>query len=117
MRTFLVSLVLMGAFAVVVGESHADDWRRGASRSGVGFSISYGDGRDRFSASWGRGSSRGLRDYGYGYDRGFSQHHDHFHSHTGFYSPYPVYSVPVYGSGFYSVPSYGGWHSHGRRCR
>jgi hypothetical protein len=115
MRTFLLSVALMGVF--VAGESRADDWHRGVSRSGVGFSISYGDGRDRFNASWGRGSDRGFRDHDYGFGRGRSGYHNPYHSHTGFYSPYPVYSVPVYTPGFYSVPSYGGWHSHGRRCR
>lgn len=113
MRTFLLSAVLMGMVALSAAETRADDWHRGLSRSGVGFSISYGDGRDRFSASWGRGSSRGFRDHDYHYGRG----HSHYHGHPGFYAPYPVYSVPVYSPGFYSAPSYGGWHSHGRRCR
>ena len=115
MKAFLVSVALMGA--LMIGESRADDWHRGVSRSRSGFSISYGDGRDRFSASWGRGSGRDFRDFDHGYGYGRGGYHNHYHSHTGFYSPYPVYSVPVYGPGFSSVPTYGGWHSHGRRCR
>lgn len=105
MRTFLLSLLVVGVVAVTVGEGRADDWRRGMRRSGSGFSISIGSGRDRFNASWGSGSGRGYSGYG------------GMHSHGGYYSPYPVYSVPAYGPGYYSVPSYGGWHSHGRHCR
>ena len=112
MRTLLLGLVLLGTVAVHSSEGRADDWHRRGSRGGSGFSISFGSGSDRFSAAWGSGSSRFSRDYdyGYGYGHGYRQP-----SRPVYYAPYPVYSVPVYGSHFHSAPVYGGWHHHGRR--
>lgn len=112
MRTLLFGLVLLGTVAAHSSEGRADDRYHRGSRGGSGFSISFGSGSDRFSAAWGS-SSRGFyggNHYGSGY--GYRQP-----SRSVFYSPYPVYSVPVYGPQYNSGPVYGGWHYHGRRSR
>ncbi len=124
MKRIMIALVLISSMAATCTASRADDdhhHHHGRRQSSVGLSFSFGSGGDRFSASYGRGDF-GRRDFG----RDSFRHSSHGHygspyGHGGFggpvYSPYPVYSVPVYHSGFYSVPVYGGSYGrhHGRR--
>lgn len=126
MKRVMIALVLISSMAATCTASRADDddhHHRQHSRrqSSVGLSFSFGSGGDRFSASYGRGDF-GRRDFGRdSFRHGSHRHYGAPYGHGGFggpvYSPYPVYSVPVYHSGFYSVPVYGGsfGRHHGRR--